>query len=64
MGVSIGEYAGFCICDLDKKKATEEDYVDLRDFGARFRHTCMRTLKDGEEATRVSKERQVEFARK
>ncbi|KAJ4376900.1 hypothetical protein N0V86_006337 [Didymella sp. IMI 355093] len=48
MGVSIGEYDGFCICDLDKK-ATKQDFVDLLNFG---------------EATGISQEQQVEFARR
>ena len=63
MEASIGEYDGFCICDLDEK-ATEQDHVDLRDLSGRFRHTCMRTPKDWEEATGIGQERQVEFARR
>ncbi|KAK7177909.1 hypothetical protein PSPO01_16042 [Paraphaeosphaeria sporulosa] len=63
MGVSIGGYDGFCICDLTEK-ATEEDYVNLRDFDGRFRHTCKRSLRDWDEATGISQEQQVEFARR
>lgn len=63
MGVSIGEYDGFCICDLDEK-ATEQDLRNLHCFGGRFRHTCKRSLRDWEEATRISQEQQVEFARR
>jgi hypothetical protein len=63
MGLLLGEFAGFCVCDLDEK-ATEQGCVNLRNFGGRFRHTCKRTLRDWEEATGISQEQQVEFAKK
>lgn len=46
------------------KLITEQDSVNLRDVGGRFRHICMRTLKDWEDATGISQEQHVEFARR
>ena len=61
MGVTIGELEGFCICDIDEQ-AIEQDYINLRDFSDRFRHMCKRTLREWEQVTGISQERQVEFA--
>lgn len=61
--VQIGDYAGFCICDLNEQ-ATRQHYLKTSDESRdKMFHCCKTTLKCWVKATGMNKAQQAEFAK-